>query len=214
KNASNAILSRVFSSENHIYWPKLRYNVVGRRQAEVLGQWFSAQSMAAIWSSDLPRAMQTAQAIAAHQSCAITATPELRERDLGAFEGKTWNEVRAIKADLTCNNANNGDLADWTGIPGVESDQQLWQRIRKTLDFMADTYRGKNVLAVTHGGVLKHVVWHILGLPAVAPRRFTLANGLTVVLEKRGADFYLLSLLDIELLMGRAASADTAAASA
>ncbi|MGC9261521.1 MAG: sulfatase-like hydrolase/transferase [Phycisphaerae bacterium] len=32
KNASNAILSRVFSSENHIYWPKLRINFL-RQQA-------------------------------------------------------------------------------------------------------------------------------------------------------------------------------------
>ncbi len=187
-------------------------NAVGHQQAQVLAQWFATRSMAAIWSSDLPRAMQTAQAIAAHQSCPVIASPALRERSLGAFEGKTWDEVRAIREEYTGHGTNNGDLADWTGIPGVESDQQLWNRIRNVLETVADNYPGENVLVVTHGGVLKHILWHVLGLPTGAPRRFTLVNGLTVVLEKRGKDFYLLSLLDMELLMGRPPITDTAAA--
>ncbi len=74
---------------------------------------------------------------------------------------------------------------------------------------MAKGFAGKDVLAVTHGGVLKHIVWHVLGLPAGAPRRFGLSNGLTVVLEQRRENFFLLSLLDIEMLSGRPASADT-----
>ncbi len=185
-------------------------NATGRQQAEMLSQWFAARNFAAIWSSDLPRALQTAQAIAARQSCAMTVTPQLRERNLGAFEGKTWDEVRAMRADLTGNNTGNGDLADWTGVPGVESDQQLWERARVVLDTMSDAVSGKDVMAVTHGGVLKHVLWHVLGLPAGAPRRFGLSNGLTAVLEKRGSIYYLVSLLDIEMLMGRPPSADTA----
>ena len=185
-------------------------NALGRQQAEMLSQWFAARNFAAIWSSDLPRALQTAKAIAARQSCAITVTPQLRERNLGAFEGKTWDEVRVMRADLTGNSANNSDLADWTGVPGVESDLQLWNRTCAVLDTMSDAVNGKDVMAVTHGGVLKHVLWHILGLTAGAPRRFGLSNGLTTVLEKRESIYYLVSLLDIEMLMGRASCADTA----
>jgi probable phosphoglycerate mutase len=185
-------------------------NAAGRRQAEMLAHWFSSRRFGAIWSSDLPRALQTAQAIAAGQACSITTTQQLRERHLGVFEGKTWDEVRAMRADLTNSATNNGDLADWTGVPGVESDAQLWTRTRSVLDAMSSDRPGQDVLAVTHGGVLKHVVWHVLGLPAGAPRRFGLSNGLTAVLEKRGGDYYLLSLLDIEMLTGRPPTADTA----
>lgn len=185
-------------------------NAVGRQQADMLAHWFSTRRFSAIWSSDLPRALQTAQAIATRQSCSITTTPQLRERSLGVFEGKTWDEVRAMRADLTNSATNNGDLADWTGVPGVESDLQLWNRTRSVLDTMSNAAPGNDVLAVTHGGVLKHIIWHVLGLPAGAPRRFGLSNGLTAVLEKRGENYYLISLLDIEMLMGRPSSADTA----
>ncbi len=185
-------------------------NATGRQQAEMLAQWFAERHFFAIWSSDLPRALQTAQIIAARQSCTITVTKQLRERHLGAFEGKTWDEVRAMRTELTGNNTGNGDLADWTGVPGVESDQQLWDRTRAVLDEMSEVENGKDVMAVTHGGVLKHVLWHVLGLTAGAPRRFGLSNGLTAVLEKRGSNYYLVSLLDIEMLMGHAPTADTA----
>ncbi len=185
-------------------------NAVGWRQAEMLAQWFASRRFSAIWSSDLPRALQTAEAIAANQNCPITTTQQLRERNLGVFEGKTWDEVRAMRADLTNSATNNGDLADWTGVPGVESDLQLWTRTRSVLDTMSGAFPGQDVLAVTHGGVLKHVLWHVLGLPAGTPRRFGLSNGLTAVLEKRGGNYYLLSLLDIEMLTGRPPSADTA----
>jgi len=185
-------------------------NAVGRQQADMLSHWFATRSFSAIWSSDLPRALQTAQTIATRQSCSITTTPQLRERGLGVFEGKTWDEVRAMRADLTNSATNNGDLADWTGVPGVESDLQLWTRTRGVLDTMSNAAPGNDVLAVTHGGVLKHIIWHVLGLPAGAPRRFGLSNGLTAVLEKRGDNYYLISLLDIEMLMGRPSSADTA----
>ena len=185
-------------------------NAVGLQQADLLSQWFSTRRFAAIWSSDLPRALQTAQAIAARQNCSITTTAQLRERSLGVFEGKTWDEVRSMRADLTNSATNNGDLADWTGVPGVESDQQLWDRTRGILDTMSNAGEGKDILAVTHGGVLKHVIWHVLGLPSGAPRRFGLSNGLTAVLEKREHHYYLKSLLDVELLMGRESAADTA----
>jgi probable phosphoglycerate mutase len=185
-------------------------NAVGRQQAELLSHWFSTRRFSAIWSSDLPRALQTAQSIASRQSCSITTTPQLRERSLGAFEGKTWDEVRTMRADLTNSATNNGDLADWTGVQGVESDLQLWNRTRSVLNAMSDAAPGKEVLAVTHGGVLKHVIWHVLGLPAGAPRRFGLSNGLTAVLERRDGNYYLISLLDVEMLMGRPSSADTA----
>ncbi len=189
-------------------------NAMGRRQAQMMSEWFSSRRFSSIWSSDLPRALQTAQAIAARQTCPITTTEQLRERSLGVFEGKTWDAVKAMRADLTNNAMNNGDLADWTGVPGVESDQQLWDRTRNVLDTMSDSFPGQDVLAVTHGGVLKHVVWHVLGLTPGSPRRFGLPNGLTAVLQKRNGEFNLISLLDIEMLTGGGMTDTTNAASA
>ncbi len=188
-------------------------NEVGRQQAAKLALWFGRRSFQAIWSSDLPRARQTAEPIAAALGLSVCTTPMLRERHLGPYEGKTWDEVRAMRVGLPgLAAAQQGDLADWTGVPGVESDQTLWHRIRDCLTDISQKHADQNVLIITHGGVIKHSVWHILGLPAGAPRRFPLANGITAVVQHRPDGFYLLSLFDTALIDGETSAADTASA--
>ncbi len=186
-------------------------NVTGRAEALMLANWFADRAFSAIWSSDLPRARQTAEIIATRHNLAVQTSVELRERELGAFEGKTWDEVRQLRSELTGEPMQNGDLADWTGIPGVEADVVLWQRVCRQLTAIAQKHTG-NVLVISHGGVIKHTICHVLGLPAGSPRRFPLSNGITAVLTLRTDGFYLQSLLDIGLLAGAAESADTAQA--
>ena len=188
-------------------------NAAGIHQAHLLASFFARRRFAAIWSSDLPRALQTAEIIGQKLALAVQATAQLRERELGEFEGKTWDEIRQMRGIEPGSPLANGDLSDWTGIPGVETDTALWRRIRRVLLEISADHPGQDVLVVTHGGVLKHSVWHVLGLPPGAPRRFPLANGLTVILQQRGESFYLLSLLDIAILDGHASAVDTASAS-
>ncbi|NNM85144.1 MAG: histidine phosphatase family protein [Phycisphaerales bacterium] len=185
-------------------------NEIGRQQAAKLALWFGRRPFQAIWSSDLPRARQTAEPIAAALGLTVCTTPLLRERHLGPYEGKTWNEVSAMRIGL--NGPQQGDLADWTGVPHVESDQALWHRIRDCLSDISQQHANQDVLIITHGGVIKHSVWHILGLPVGAPRRFPLANGITAVVQRRSDGFYLLSLFDTALIDGDAAATDTASA--
>lgn len=188
-------------------------NEVGIHQAHLLAAFFAERRFSAIWSSDLPRAAQTAEIIGEKLALAVQTTPELRERDLGDFEGKTWDEIREMRGINPESPLANGDLSDWTGVQGVESDTALWHRIRGTLCGISIDHAGKDVLVITHGGVIKHSVWHVLGLPPGAPRRFPLANGITAILQQRPQGFYLLSLLDIAILDGRASAVDTASAS-
>ena len=186
-------------------------NAAGRAEAAMLANWFADRPFATIWSSDLPRAKQTAEAIAARHNLSVNTSSDLRERELGPFEGKTWDEVRRVRSELTGSPVQNGDLADWTGIPGVEADEDLWQRVSRQLAAIAKSNQG-DALVVSHGGVIKHTVCHVLGLPSGLPRRFPLSNGITAVLTLRPDGFYLQSLLDIGLLTGQPQAVDTAQA--
>jgi len=188
-------------------------NSAGRMQAAFLAEWLAQtrrhHPFAAIYASDLPRASQTASIIGKRLGLAVSTTSQLRERDLGQFEGKTWEEVRSARAANGNRLVENGDLADWTGVAGVESDEQLWQRVSAVLDNIAAKHAGADVLVVSHGGVMKHLIWHILGLPIGAPRRFPLTNGLITIVEPRKDGWYLTGLFDAGVLSGKVAE-DTA----
>lgn len=185
-------------------------NKVGIAQAHQLAVFFAHRRFSAIWSSDLPRAAQTARIIGEKLSMGIRTTEHLRERDLGEYEGKTWDEIRHMRGIAPHTPLANGDLSDWIGVADVESDAALWLRVRQVLEGISTENPGQDVLIVTHGGVMKHTVWHVLGLPDGAPRRFPLSNGITAILQQRSDGFYLLSLLDIAIIDGHASATDTA----
>jgi probable phosphoglycerate mutase len=183
-------------------------NAEGQRQAEALGRSLAGRRFAAIWTSDLPRAYQTADLVAAAVGAPVHRSPGLRERSFGPYEGLTGAEVNAgrMAAGLPPTN----DLTDWVGVPGVEGDDVVWARLSATLRELSGRYVGDDVLVVTHGGIVARAVFHVLGIPADRPRRFSVANGIVAVLQWRGEVPHLLTLADMGLVTGGVAAADTA----
>jgi broad specificity phosphatase PhoE len=185
-------------------------NETGRQQAKDLAKHFSRKKFAAIWSSDLPRAASTANIIADRQGLDVHLTEALRERDLGEYAGKGWEELKILRQKASGGLPATGDLADWTAIPGVESDDDIWTRVHKVLHDISAKYDGQDVLVVTHGGVIARCVFKILGIPSGATRRFALSNGITAVVQWRHGSFYLLSFADMQLLLHDQPVVDTA----
>ena len=70
-------------------------NETGRWQAHRLALTVSDEDIAAVYASDLLRAFQTAQAVAAGCGRPIVTDTGLRERGFGVFEGFTFNEIAA-----------------------------------------------------------------------------------------------------------------------
>ena len=103
-----------------------------------------------------------------------------------------------------------GDLADWTGMPGIESESQLWDRIDPCLQQISNAHPDQDVLLATHGGVLARALYHTLAIPDGQPRRFALSNGIVAILQWRSDHYYLLSLIDPALLAGSPPTIDTA----
>jgi 2,3-bisphosphoglycerate-dependent phosphoglycerate mutase len=185
-------------------------NDVGRKQARQLANFFADREFSAAYSSDLPRAYQTAEIILAGRGLDLQQDVRLRERSLGKYQGMKSADVHAVRTALGLD--QTGDLADWKGMPGVETNQQVWERARDAMRNISDKHHGKDVLVVAHGGLMAQVITEVLGISRTAPRRFPLSNGMIVVLQWRVDAFYMLGLLDVSLAYQGKSSVDTQAA--
>jgi broad specificity phosphatase PhoE len=183
-------------------------NAIGCDQAAALAAQLAGKRFAAIWSSDLPRASQTADALAKPHNLPVQLTPDLRERSFGKYEGASSDEIRSARTALGLE--QTGDLADWTGMPGIESNDSLWSRVAAFLQSLSSRYPDDDVLVVTHGGVLSRAIYRSLLIPDGTPRHFPLSNGIVAILQYRTDAFYLLSLIDMNLLANQPPVPDTA----
>lgn len=145
------------------------------------GHWQAARAaaalrdepIAAVYSSDLARAHQTACVIAATQGLPVQAHTGLRERHFGDFQGRTWTELEVEEPEAT--------RAWRTRVPdfapgGGETLLQLRERIRSVLNEIAAHHTGEQIVVVAHGGVLDMVYRLATGLELQAPRTWTVEN--------------------------------------
>lgn len=111
-----------------------------------------------IYSSDLLRAMQTAQIVADSLRLPIAPKPEFREANNGNLAGMK-NELAAEQYPGLYWNT-----LDWEQqYPGGESPKEFYERIRCAWDVLQKDIlkRNENVMLVTHGGVM-HVILSIV----------------------------------------------------
>ena len=145
----------------------------GLAQAEQAGRLFVGLKAAAIYSSDLQRAWQTATPIAAALSLPIVRLVALRERNYGRCEGMIRSEVSShYPEDARALRERRPDYV----LPGGESLNQHLQRIRDCIDALAAKHAGETVVVVTHGGVLDLIYRQATGTPIEKPRDFPIPN--------------------------------------
>jgi broad specificity phosphatase PhoE len=137
-------------------------NEVGRAQALALGKKILDQSFAAIYSSDLSRASETAQIIASFLHLPVSLDPRLREINQGEWEGKHISEIRTRYAQMWKKHRNDPDNAR---PPGGETITEVAQRMFSALNELSDVYPEGLVLVVSHGLSLATVICRSQGLP-------------------------------------------------
>ena len=172
----------------------------GRRAAERL----AGLDIAAVYASDLGRARETGDIIAAPHGLPVQTVQGLRERCYGAFEGRTAEEIRA--ADPY---AFERWLGDRQGLapPGGETQQELSERVVGALAEIAGAHPGETVAVATHGGPIKSAIFAVLEIPIGSWDRTWVSNGsVTVFLgssdELKVACFNDTSHLDVEAARG------------
>ncbi len=146
----------------------------GEQQAQAIGARLAGTTFDALYSSDLGRARQTAEAIASRTGRPIITEPGLRERALGVFEGLTTSEIRE-RFPLEYEGFQSRDPDHI--IPEGESLRDKHERAVRTLERIAASHAGQTVVVVTHGGVLDSAFRHALGLALTQPRQWVLYNG-------------------------------------
>lgn len=114
-------------------------------------------SLARILASDLGRAKSTAGVLNLVLRLPVTLDRRLREQHFGEWTGKYWRDVPAD--DLAA-----AEAAGWQfHPPGGESRADVRSRAEHALIDAARANAGRNVLVVTHQGVVKAVLYHLLG---------------------------------------------------
>jgi probable phosphoglycerate mutase len=166
-------------------------NATGRAQADAAARELAAQTFSSVYSSDLTRALATANAVAGPLGLDVESTPALRERHFGAFQGLTHREAQArYPADY----ARFRDRRLAHGLPGGgESLPDFAARVEAVLNGMADKHEGEMLLVVTHGGALDVAHRLAAGQSLHAKRDFLLPNAALNWIERRNGQWELLS---------------------
>ncbi|MFZ2955454.1 MAG: histidine phosphatase family protein [Candidatus Ozemobacteraceae bacterium] len=149
--------------------------VKGIAQAETLARRLSGERFDVLFSSDLGRAMHTAEIIGQTIHLKPSADSRLRERNLGIFQGYTYTEMQTRFPEEFAH------FETWNPawhIPEGESGEDLKERVSA---FLAELNQripgGSRLCIVTHGGLLDILMRLALGLPLDIPRTFSLFNG-------------------------------------
>jgi broad specificity phosphatase PhoE len=147
---------------------------VGRLEAQALAARVAADQPSALYSSDLPRARETAQEIALQTGLEPVFDARWREVDVGEWLGLAPEEVHTRYPDGYAR-----WLAGGTGWREGESYPQMAERGLAAAREIAASHDGDPapVVIVTHGGVIRAIVMHVLGMPPAARR--LLATGPT-----------------------------------
>jgi len=132
-------------------------NKVGREQAAKLAQRLSSEKIDCIYSSNLKRAVQTAEAVARPHGMAVILRQDIREIDVGDLEGMTVDEIErkyGSQRELWENN-------NWCP-PGGESLAQLNTRVSQFVEDILQKHEGTTILVVAHGGTLRSLLSNCL----------------------------------------------------
>jgi probable phosphoglycerate mutase len=146
---------------------------VGQAQIQALGQWMKNVPFDHIYSSDSLRAKQTAEAITQFSGHELKIDLRLREKNLGVFEGLTSEEARERHPEVFSLFKTAGSKYV---IDEGESTQQLQDRALEIVDEIRIKHPKERVLLVTHGGLIRVVMKHSLGLSLETPTRFLIRN--------------------------------------
>jgi probable phosphoglycerate mutase len=148
-------------------------NDTGLRQARRVAWALLDESIAAVYTSDLARARQTASEVAQMCGREVLADAGLRERAFGRFEGQTFAGIEAALPDQ----AQRWRRRDPEFAPeGGESLLTFRERILRTAARIAQRHPGQQVVMVAHGGVMDVLYRAATGQELQAPRTWELGN--------------------------------------
>jgi broad specificity phosphatase PhoE len=180
-----------FSAEKDRPDPELAER--GLAQAERLGERLAGAGLRAVYSSDLIRARQTAEAVGRRAGLPVIIRASLREIHMGRLQHCSWEQYREVDpAFCTAWHRHGSDMP----YPGGETGAQAAERAMRVVDEILGTGLEK-VAVVTHGGIIRVLLCAALGI--AQEKRFLFGppeNTSVTVLRHDGERFFIDGLND------------------
>lgn len=160
----------------------------GQQQAAALAAHLRAETFAAVYSSPLARARQTAEHLARAQGLDLRLDDRLKERHVGEWSGLTEAQVRERYPEHY--------RPGWwiAGPPGGEAQAALAERSQAAFQAILAAHPDETVAVVSHGGTLNAFLAVQLGIPPGRTVTFRFANASFARLSVKGDRVYMVSL--------------------
>jgi len=159
-------------------WADPPLNATGRAQAVDLSVQLMAEELAAVYSSPLRRAYETAEVVAASRGLEPVTVDALREVDVGSWSGLSRAEIEQRFPEQYSRWLDYGQ-----GWEDGETYEQMVDRVVEALQELAEARDGERILAVTHGGPMRAASAFADRVSYAEARRRSPVVGNTAVLE-------------------------------
>lgn len=137
-------------------WMDYPLSELGKKQIRLLANHFERSPLTHLYSSDLSRAFETAEAIGEANGLAAMKWDQIREVNLGPFQGLSRNEIYE-KFPAT---KENSILT--SGVEGTETVDELTTRCRNVIEFLHQSHENDHVALVSHCGFISIFIMYIL----------------------------------------------------
>lgn len=133
---------------------------LGRKQAQLTAKALAKERVQVVYSSDLQRAVESAEPLAKLLKLEVNTSDAFRERHVGVLEGLTFDESKAQHPnDYYALVNRNVDHV----ISGGESYRHLLRRITSKLHTILRDHRGQRIAIYTHTGAICYMTLHLIG---------------------------------------------------
>jgi broad specificity phosphatase PhoE len=174
-------------------WVDTPLNELGQLQARALANYIRNIGMGALYTSNLKRALQTAERIAEHLSFAPISDERLRERSIGLWQGLTRAEMESWYPEEYA--AMLKDI-DGYRIPGGESRNDVRARVTAAVNDILAKEQHETVGILSHTTALKILLGDLI--PGYNPLDVDLDNtSVTTIMRKDGSRWELVAVDDV-----------------
>lgn len=163
-------------------WTDIELSDIGKRQALLLGERFKNIAVDEIFSSPLKRAYNTAYEIARHKNIEIVTNEHFKEINFGQWEGMTAKEITEMYGEQFSKFALDPENESF---PGEGSFEMVTRRVALGLEEILKDKEDKNIVVVSHGGVVRLMVKYLMGFEGEFYNKTWVDNTSITLIEMR-----------------------------
>ena len=172
----------------------------GRDQADRTASLLADRQLAAVYSSPLRRALETAQRVAGPHGLSVQTVDALIEVDVGNWEGMQWDEIERNDPQRYQRFMSDPGVH---GYPEGENMTQVLDRVAPAFEQLMQAHLGSEIAVVAHNVVNRSYLGHLLGLATAGARGVPQDNGGLNLLRYRDGKVRPLTINSVLHLSGR-----------